>query len=95
MIKLVAQYKAEKEEISIDFEKLKGKREKDFEMSEVLMKEMKYIKLDNKKLSKQLREQFAKAKKATNLFKETLKVKLQYEGLIVQLNSRQEVRTII
>ena len=59
--------------------------------SEILIKELKQLKLENKKLRKLNKESFKKAKNASTLFKETLKVKLQYEKLIISLNERPKI----
>lgn len=99
MQRTVSESKKLKEDVAAKQAKFHSKQEKDMMASEILIKELKQLKLENKKLRKLNKESFKKAKNASTLFKETLKVKLQYEKLIISLNERpkisDEIQTII
>ena len=70
-------------------------RLKDIENNRRLERELKRMSLENKKLKKQTEQLIKNTQQADSLFRETLKVKLQYEEILSKLCEDKQIASIV
>lgn len=95
MAKEIKELKTVSQDWQREFLEMQYQHNQDFKYQQQLEKELQLFSLKSDKLKKQKRQLIQNTKKANQLFRQTLEVKLEYEELITKLFEMPEVNPIL